>query len=57
MVLRIVDQTSGEEFASVLKCWRTASQVLKLSTDLDAAERSILDRVEVTATPFVPLPS
>ena len=37
MVVRIVDQTSSEEFAPVLKGWRTESQVLKLSTDLDHA--------------------
>ena len=37
MVVRIVDQTSGEEFAPVLKGWRTERQVSKLSTSLDYA--------------------
>ena len=37
MVVRIVDQTSGKEFAPVLKGWRTESQVSKLSTSLDYA--------------------
>ena len=51
--VRIVNQTSGEEFASVLKCRRTLDQVAELPADLyHVAVKSVRDRVVDSRTTY-----